>query len=197
MLDLLRRKPVAALVATIQQRTQSDTAANSTGTPTWIYQGSPHTLDELCAKSVCAKSTIVQRLKRGWDVEKAVELEPLVTSDYTRRGVKRTYLVHGVLLTAHQIEKQYGINADTWDYRIRHGWTVDEALGLATYEVTRKSTAMRPQASKTYLWRGEQLTLRELATHTEIDKGTLLSRLNAGWDIVDAMTIKPRHKGVA
>ena len=195
MLDLLRRKPVATLVATIQQRTQTTTAANSP--QTWIYQGTSHTLDELCAKSVCAKSTIVQRLKRGWDVAKAVELDPLVTSDYIRRGVKRTYLVHGVLLTAHQIEKQYGINADTWAYRISHGWTVDEALSLEAYEVTRKSTDVRPQACKTYLWHGEQLTLRELATHTEIDKGTLLSRLNAGWDIIDAMTIKPRHKGVA
>lgn len=191
MLDLLRQKPVATLVAAIQQRLHTDTTTSTIRHQTWDYQGQPHTLDELCAKSTCAKSTIVQRLKRGWDVAKAVELDSQITSDYIRRGTKRTYLVHGVLLTAHQIEKQYGINADTWAYRIGHGWTVEEALGLTTYEVTRKSTDMRPTHCTTYEYpvgSGNHCTLRELMQYTTINKGTLLSRLNSGWDIQLALS---------
>lgn len=201
MLDLLKPKSVADLVSHIKQRQHTaPTPPQTLRGCTWEYpvgSGQQLTLDELCVKSGCTKSTIVQRLKRGWDVTKAVELPPVVTSDYIRRGARRTFIVNDRLLTAHQIEKEYGINADTYSYRIAHGWTTEEALGLKPYEVNRKTVEVRPTHTRTYIYQGREYTLRELAALTTISKGTLLSRLNAGWDIHDALTRTIRSKGVA
>lgn len=200
MLDLLQRKPISDITARITQQCHADhVITQSMRGCTWEYPvgtGQLLTLDELCAKSTCTKSTIVQRLKRGWDVTKAIETPPCVTSDHIRRGAKRTFIVGQRLLTANQIEKEFGINADTYSYRIKHGWTTEEALGLKPYETNRKSLDTRPTQTRTWEYLGQSHTLRSLMQYTTIAKGTLLSRLNAGWDIEEALTQPARCKGV-
>ena len=201
MLDLLKPKAVADITQRLVRHCQIDAAVTqSTRGKTWEYpvnSGCYLTLDELCRQSTCAKATIVQRLNRGWDIAKAIETPTIVVSTKIRRGASRTYVVGDRLLTAHQIEKAYGINADTFAYRIAHGWTIDEALGLKPYEASRKTTDVRPNQTRTWTYLGHEMPLRELIKHTNIDKGTLLSRLNAGWSVEDALTVPVRRKGAA
>lgn len=80
------------------------------------------------ATSVLAKAfgiqpaTLADRLKRGWDVEKAL------TTPVEDR--KPRHNVNGKMLTASEIEAQYGVKRWYFNHRLRQGMTVMEAIAL-------------------------------------------------------------------
>jgi hypothetical protein len=78
----------------------------------------------------------------------------------------------------------YGVKRATFDYRFKKTkWTLEESLGLAKRDVKRKTVTVQ----------GEDFpSLSAVARHFRIQLGTFNGRLNRGWTLEEACSLKPR-----
>lgn len=80
---------------------------------------------------------------------------------------------------------ELGIDARTLTYRLKHGWTVDDAL-------TIPAGSTHTERNRLLTHDGKTLCLSEWSTLTGINAATLHCRLARGWSISRAMTTPVR-----
>jgi hypothetical protein len=72
--------------------------------------------------------TLGQRLRNGWPPEKAI-VPPERSMNASSRG--KLYSFQGKSLTIAQWGRETGVKEDTIAHRLRKGWAIEQALGLA------------------------------------------------------------------
>lgn len=94
--------------------------ANRRVTRTVVYGGREVPISELERKAGLARGVMAARLDLGWSVERAMS-EP-------GRNKKPTHLVFGELLTTKQICEKFSIDRQSFNRRLRQGWTPEDAI---------------------------------------------------------------------
>lgn len=138
------------------------------------------------------QDTFQKRLRSGWEPERAAtelpgtsEPQRVKVADKPCGTIARTYTVHGEDLTASQVEAQYGIDAQKFRWRVRMGWSPEEA-------VTSKRLPRRTVHAARHQVHGESLTAAEVAEKYDIDEKKFRWRVRMGWTTEEA--IKPTGK---
>lgn len=97
------------------------------------------------------------------------------------------YVVCGESLLISEIVEKYGICRKTFLCRLERGWSVDRS---ATEQTNKKHVA---GGDKKYVFRGEKMSLTDLAKISVCTASTLLRRLKAGMSVEEAVAMTPEQ----
>ena len=137
------------------------------------------------------RDTFEKRLRSGWDPERAAtelpgtsEPQRVKVADKPRDRIARTYTVHGEDLTASQVQAKYGVDAQKFRWRLRMGWSPEQAL-------SGDRLARRTVVGERYTVHGEDLTASQVEAKYRINAQTFRWRLRKGWPTEKAVI--PTH----
>jgi len=85
-----------------------------------IWRGKEYLLSVLERMHKLPRSVLARRLDMGWDLDRALSDPALIK--------KPKHRVHGEFLTTLEILKKYGIERQSFNRRIRQGWTAQDAV---------------------------------------------------------------------
>lgn len=119
-----------------------DIVINASGRPKTMvkFRGKQCTLLEISAATGASVQTIAQRLRAGWDVERAVSTPERV---HRRRRVVRKYPLGDERLTLSELmDKPHvdGLTMATLRNRLNDGWPADQALATAPSKRGRRKS---------------------------------------------------------
>lgn len=135
------------------------------------------------------KERVRSRLKSGWSLLQAFELEEAPRRASPKRGARQHGSIFPLVLngktfeTCREIADEFGLVVSTVSYRIRQGWAPEEVAGL------------QRRVPKGKEFRVDGMNFRseaEAARHFGISLRTLKSRLNYGWSAEEAVGLKER-----
>lgn len=131
---------------------------------------------ELCHKKIS------DRLIKGWSVEEAFEF---VDKDY--KGKPKTIIVNNrCYCTLAEAARELGVQADVVRYRVKAGWTMEEAFNLEQRVVERPSPANGLQLTV----EGVQYpNITKAAEAYELDYNLIYNRLSSGWSVEEAFNL--------
>ena len=140
------------------------------------------TVYEMCIFYGITERAYQERIKNGWTIEKTLttpvkRIKPTPCTDH--RG--RTYA------SVAQMCQRYGIGYYTYDYRIKHGWTMEEAL-------TTPAGRKKPEGKKCADHFGRMFDSGSVMCRKYgITFSAYKNRLDAGWSKKDALTTPVRN----
>lgn len=129
-------------------------------------------------------STVKYRLNKDWTIEEALELIP-----------KKDKFIGPVTVGDKNFKsyceacKYFNIRKEVVKYRLRRGWTIEEAFGAKVRPRTQYETIKIKD--KTFN------SLAEACKFYDILKNTVRYRLKHGWSIEDALCTRPGKKKIA
>lgn len=85
-----------------------------------VWQGRPRSVASLERKAGLPKGVLSARLDAGWSVERAIE-EPATIK-------KPRHEVFGEVLTTKQVCERYGVARQSFNRRLREGWSAEDAV---------------------------------------------------------------------
>jgi len=132
------------------------------------------TRKEMAAAWHISPVTLNTRLKRGWELEKA-----LTTGLQQHQNGVWTDHCGNAYPSLKQMARAYGIGYTTLRIRISLGWELEKAL---TTPVTPADKRMVDHNGNTYA------SIAEMARAWGVIEGTLRDRLAKGWDVKHALT---------
>lgn len=135
------------------------------------------TLTEIATGNGWSINVIRERLRRGWDLERACT-EPLAAMQYQKRAI----LFDGK--TMEQAAKEKGWSAQTIRQRIRAGWSVERAFTEPLMQEPVRGAPRRKRQSVIF----NGLTVAEAARKNGWSIGTIRGRLRRGWPVERAFT---------
>lgn len=129
------------------------------------------TASEIEAKYGVDAQKFLWRVQHGWQTEEALGLKP-----HQRRqgGSVRRYLMHGEQLTIGEIVARYNVNAQKLWWRLRNGWTPEEAVG--------------DDGPKRYTVHGNEMTAAEVEAKYGVDAQKFRWRVRQGWSPEQALS---------
>ena len=90
----------------------------------WVeFGGETISLAEFCEKYNVSHGLACERLQRGWSPAEVMFFNP--------KEINGSIEYNGEVKTARGWAKRYGIPKSTFQYRITHGWTIEQAIGKA------------------------------------------------------------------
>lgn len=132
---------------------------------------------EMCRCWGIDYNRFVGRIRRGWDIEKALTL-PLQKSCGKPKSCKDH--LGNEYKSANERSKKYNINSGTVKYRLQNKWDLEDAL-------TKEKTYGGGRACKDHLG-NEYRSIKEMCLFWNIDRGIVYQRLRAGWSLERALT---------
>lgn len=97
-------------------------------------RGETHTTAEWSRLNGIPQTTICERLRRGWDPERAV-IEPVLRNGWSRDG---GLMAHGERLSLEEWSKRTGIPASTISTRLQRGWSPESAVDVPVRTYRRR-----------------------------------------------------------
>ena len=94
------------------------------------YNGKTQNVASWAKEFNISKDTLGSRLKRGWDIERALT-EPV-------KSIGRTITFNGKTMRLCEWEKETGISVATISSRIQNGWTIEDALYTPLQRIRKK-----------------------------------------------------------
>ena len=89
----------------------------------WVdFDGERLALPDFCEKYGIATHLAYDRLRRGWTPAEVIFFNP--------KNMNGSIEYNGEVKTARAWAKQYGIPKSSFQYRLTHGWTFEQAAGL-------------------------------------------------------------------
>lgn len=144
------------------------------------YEGKEYTYEELSLLLGIPKTTLISRVKRGWTDEELLGV-------YHYKNVDKVEY-DGKQYTFSELAKLSGLPRKIIYQRIRKcGWTVEQAINTEIGE-------LNPHI-KLYEYKGEMLTIAEIARRCGLNRTTLQYRLVNGWSIEKATTVNIMKRG--
>lgn len=158
-----------------------DLVKESDAVKKYVYNGEEYTISQLALLSSLKRTTIVARLKLGWSVKEAVEIDTdgvydpaklrVLPEQYKIPGYKtnsKLIKVGGEITTLKELSIKTGINYATLQERIARGYVGEELT--------------RPPSSRffnttLYEYEGKEYSVSELAKHVGMCPGKLRHRL--------------------
>ncbi len=140
----------------------------------YLYKGKEYCFGELAKLAKCSKKALESRLKKGWNIEKAIDTPQL--RDVKRRGFKLEY--NGKMVSVPQLSKETGIStALIWK-------RIDE--GKSTKEIVKKPYVNKKvyEIKKGLCTRHE---INQMGKDSSLSYNTIGKRLFDGWSIEEAL----------
>ncbi len=147
------------------------------------YNGKEYSSESELARVYGIKiTTFSYRLKEGWTIDEALGV-------VKRQHGRSVPIRYGgkEYSSKSELARAYGTNIKTFSYRLKKGWTIDEALGVVKRQHGN---------GKLIRYDGkEYLSKSELARVYGINITTFSSRLKKGWTIDEALGVveNPQH----
>ena len=138
---------------------------------------------------------IMERLAAGWDENQAIGLTPPPPRPEVK---KRTITIDGTTLAINQWAERLQVPPGVIHSRLYQGWTERQAVGAdpgpgaeksARAAARREATAAKREALRVR-YKGFEGSRVEAAERFGIPYATLLYRLNSGWPVEEALTLK-------
>lgn len=144
------------------------------------FEGKRYNYEELSILLGIPKTTLISRVKRGWTDEELLGVYHYKNCEKVEYDGKEYTFV--------ELSKLCGLPRKLIYQRIRKcGWTVEQAIGTPVGE-------FNPHI-KLYEYKGEMLSIAEIARRCGLNRTTLQYRLDNGWNLEKATTINLMHKG--
>lgn len=134
------------------------------------FGGTKRTLSEWAAGLEVKPRALYDRLRKGWDIEKALTTP-------RNHGAKKLYSYKGAEKSIAEWATEMSLPERLLRGRVERGWPIERAI----------ETPQSGKVAKSLLFNGEYRTLREISQLTGIATGTLSGRLSKGWDIDKAV----------
>lgn len=113
--------------------------------PRYEYKGEMKYLAEIASAEHVPTQGLNRHLKRGLAMDEAIKA---ARHHAARRAAQQPHFLHGVQLTVAQLATIGGVDAGTMGFRLRAGWTVEEALsGVRGGERVERVSARRNDGS--------------------------------------------------
>lgn len=143
------------------------------------YEGELYTYEELAILLGIPKTTLITRIKRGWDKEKLLD-------NYHYKNTEKVEY-NGKEYTFAELSDMCGLPRKIIYQRVRKcGWTVEQAITIPIGE-------LNPHI-ELYDYKGEKLCIAEIARRCGLNRTTLQYRLAHGWDMEKATSINLMKK---
>lgn len=130
---------------------------------------------------------IKKRLKNGWPVDIAISTPPLSryqhTAEISANAMSCEDHLGNVYPSVKARAKAYGLNSTTVEDRLKHGWTLQDALTVAPNDKSVQYKGQTDHKGKYFK------SIADMAEYWHIPRKTLEYRLNHGWDMKDALTM--------
>lgn len=139
-------------------------------------------LSEIATGNGWSTNIIRERLRRGWDLERACT-EPLAAVQYQKRAI----LFDGKTMEGAAREK--GWSVQTIRQRIRAGWPVERAFTEPLMQESVRGAPRRKKQSVTF----NGLTVAEAARKNGWSVEAIRGRLRRGWSVERAFTEPPQQ----
>lgn len=162
--------------------------------------GQTLTVTEWSQRYEISRSTVLSRIRRGWNPVKAV-VTPAGSlpqgpgwisrkAQMSHASNARRVTIGNETHTVSEWAERYGISKWTVFARIYRGWDPAEAVTTPPGEGPRRSQK-RPKRRKLIEAFGRAQTVTEWARETGLSRQVIAYRLRAGWDPEEAMQKRP------
>lgn len=130
-------------------------------------------------------SLITRRIKKGWTLEQSVGLAPEPKKGLPNStGKPAATTVDGMQFKSlKEASEHYGIKYNVFKARLYHGWTLQEALGLAQRESF---------GTKVTVEGIDYSSVSEVARAYGVERGAVAARLREGYSPEQAVGVSPR-----
>lgn len=162
--------------------TQGQQLRNTRRTRNFTLYGMTKCLKDWCHDFGKEPQLVSKRLKLGWTIEDALTMP--VDTDFSRPSLFVT--LDGITKPLSAWRKVYGIQPTTVLYRIKHGWTLEEAL---TTPVQTEPLDDSPLVTL----HDETKHLNQWRTVYGLKRTTVDERLKRGWTIEQALMTPVGH----
>ena len=150
-----------------------------------IFQGREFsTLKELATEQQVHYGNLVRRVRTGWSLEQALDIEP--TPKRTAHNARILETMKGNFTSIREASEAYGIKETTLAKRLRDGWSVGEAVGDI------KKQIRRPNKGNTVICDGKSYdSVSALADAFNVNRIRTSKRLRRGWSPEQAVELQP------
>lgn len=131
-------------------------------------------ISEMCRAYGADRSVYQRRIDKGWSIKDALTLP------YRKevRGIECTDPLGNKYNNVKEMCEAYNIKRNTYESRIRRGYTVEEALGI----VQHSNKVYKDHKSNEYG------SIKEMCSSYGISTSTFNRRIKLGWDLKSALT---------
>lgn len=148
------------------------------------YKGVEYrSIHDMCSAYGVTEDAYYSRIKRGWSLKDALTRE---LSEVGLRCPKQTDHLGNEYSSISEMCKAYGIMDETYRYRIKHGFSVEEAL---TMPLQREGICGTHHKCTDHLGK-EYDSKKEMCEAYGINYCTYKKRINRGLSVKDALTKK-------
>ena len=145
-------------------------------------------LKDACEYFNVSYSKAGTRIRRGWTIEQAFELEP-APKNLSKNAPKKIKFKGKKYPSASALAEEFGVLEGNLNRRLLDGWNMEEALELVDREWKNK-----PQ--KVTVAGLVFQTRNDAARHFGLNVGTVAGRINKmGWSIEQALELEPPPEG--